>query len=82
MKTLFKCTSIDSKSTHDARNFPNATEMITLIQNIGSNLKVWDHLEGAKDVLPNLRMARMKSPKLKKLSQLYAERVSVLLYLS
>lgn len=82
LKTLFNCTSIDGKSTQEPRNFPNATEVITLIQNIGSNLKVWDHLEGAKDVFSNLRMSQMKSPELNKFSQLCAERVSLLLHLS
>lgn len=66
----------------DPSNFPDTSGVITLIQNTWDDLKVWDHLAGAKDTLPKLRMVQIESPCLKKLLQHCAGRVPVLLQAS
>lgn len=70
LSSLFKLTSVDFSSTEDPRNFPRAAEAITLIRNIGGNLIVWDHLAGAKDSFPQIKMDQIGSPDLKKMAQM------------
>lgn len=80
LRPLFKYTAVDGLSTKDPNNFPNAPGVVTLIRNTGENLKVWDHLTGAKDVYSKLQLAQIESPELKKLAQFYSGRVPVLLH--
>lgn len=79
LRYLFKCSTVNSKSTEDPRNFPDDPGRITLLRNTGENLKVWDHLADAKDAFHNIRMAQIESPFLKKMSQICAGRVPSLL---
>lgn len=69
-RPLFKCTSVDGKSTDDPRNLPDVPGVIMLIR---GKLKVWDHLAGC----PKYRLLNLK-----KLARLCAERVPVLLHRS
>lgn len=46
LRLLSKCTSVDSKSTEDPRNFTNAPEVITPIKKTSGNLKVYDLFGG------------------------------------
>lgn len=70
LRLLFECTS-----TEDLWNL-----IITLIRNMGGNLKVKDYLVGAKDVIIDARMVHIESPVLKKMSNLCAGRVLVILH--
>lgn len=82
LRHLLKCTSVDRKSTDEPRNFPRVPGVITLIRNTRGNLKVWEHLAGAKDVFPKLRMAQIVSSELKRLAQFCSGRSPVLLHIS
>lgn len=68
LRPLFKCLTVDDKCTEDPRNFPNASGVITLIKNTRGNLKAWNHLAGAKNAYPNIRMTQIESLTLKKMS--------------
>lgn len=80
LRPLFKYTSMDSKSMEDTRNFPKAPGVTTLIRNMRGNLKVCDHLAEARDTFPNIKMTKLGSPELRRMSQMYAERVPVILH--
>lgn len=67
-------------SRQDPRNFLQAPGVITLIRNTGGNLKVWDYLAIAKKAFPNIRMAQMRAPDFKKISQSCAGRDPVRLH--
>lgn len=65
---LYKCSSVDGKSTKDLRNFPKAPGVIMIIRvrNTSGNLKVWDYLMMAKSAFRDIRMVQLESPELKK----------------
>lgn len=64
----------------DPRNFPHTFRVIIFIWNMGGNAKVWDHLTNAKDYFLDIIVAQIGLPELKKLAQLCAGGVSVLLH--
>lgn len=64
----------------DTRNFPKAPSVSTLIRNMRGNLKVLDYLAEARDTFSNIKMTELGSPELIKMSQMYAERVQVILH--
>lgn len=67
MKPLFKCTSVDGKTTEDPHNFSNAPGVITLIRNMGGGLKVWEHLDAARSAFEEIQMVQFESPELSKM---------------
>lgn len=56
--------------------------VITCVKDTGSHLKAWSHLFELKDAFPEIRVAKVGSPKLKKLSRFCSGRVPVMLYSS
>lgn len=58
LRLLFKCTSVDGKSVENL-NFPKAPGEITLVRNVGGNLKVWGYLVDFQVLLPYIRMVQI-----------------------
>lgn len=54
---LFKVSSVNRKSVEDARNFHNASGVITRFREV--ELEVWDHLSEAKNAFPGIKMVEM-----------------------
>lgn len=54
LRSLFKCITIDGKSTEHPQNFPKEAGVIALIRNMGG--KVWEYPAEAKRAFPNIRM--------------------------
>lgn len=65
LRPLFNCIDVDGKSTKAFRNFSNALGVITHIGYTGCNVKVRDHLAGAKYVFLKIRLAKIESLDLK-----------------
>lgn len=59
LRLLFKCTSVDGKSMEDPLNFPKIPGEITLIRNMGGNLKVFGYLVEAKSAFLYIRMVQI-----------------------
>lgn len=66
----------------DSNNFPNAPEGISCIRDTRKYLRVWSHMFEAKDAFPDIRMAQLGTPEVRKLYKFYSRMVPVLLYLS
>lgn len=62
---LFKMTTVDGKLVEDPCNFSKAPCVLIRIRDIGGSLKVWNHLLGAKDLFPEIRLFELGSPDLK-----------------
>lgn len=59
---LFKTILLDGRSVDDNRNFPKAAGVITTIQNIRRDLRVWDHLSEVRDAFPEIQIVERESP--------------------
>lgn len=78
LRPLFEA-PVDLPLPENPKNFPEAPGVLMLIQNCGGKLKVWEFWDAAKKTFPNIRMAQVESPDLKKLEKYGAGRASVLL---
>lgn len=78
MRLLFKCTSLNGKSTENPRNNPKVPGVITLVWNTGR--KVLDYILEAKNAFQDIRMIQLASPEPKKMSNFYSGRFPVLLH--
>lgn len=70
----------DGLPTVDTNNFLNTPRVITLIMNMGGNLKIWGHLAGTKNAYSNLWIAQIESPELKKMAHFCSVSFLVLLH--
>lgn len=64
---LSKMTTVDGKSMEDPRTFSKIPGIITSIRDTGwgGNLKVWNQLFEAKDLVPEIQMFELGSSDLK-----------------